>query len=371
MSTQTQTPAQTPAQTESNIQTVLKNLERETGTRIAWYRTPLDKETMRALNAKSDWKGYRQTLGHLGLMALTAAATLWAASQSVWWLTALALFCHGTVSAFMINAVHELDHKSVFKTQKLNDFFANVFGFLGWIHPEHFYNSHMRHHQFTLHPPDDLEVVLPLKVLTRHFWQFGFVHIKPWEVIAYHIKNARRLARGQFEGEWELKLYPADEPEKAAPIQRWAKTLLWGHALILAISVAGGVLLSPVWLLVPVLTSMTPLYGGWLQFLCNNTQHIGLQDNVSDFRLSCRTFTVNRFVQFLYWQMNFHIEHHMYAAVPCYNLKQLHEAIKHELPPSSHGLVAVWKEIAAIQKLQDADPNYQHAAKIPTHGTYA
>ena len=29
-------------------------------------------------------------------------------------------------------------------------------------------------------------------------------------------------------------------------------------------------------------------------------------------------------MRFWYWHMNFHIEHHMYAAVPCYNLEKLH-----------------------------------------------
>ena len=59
---------------------------------------------------------------------------------------------------------------------------------------------------------------------------------------------------------------------------------------------------------------------------------------VPDFRLSTRTFYINdpkrsalnplswpfRLVRFWYWHMNFHIEHHMYAAVPCYNLEKLH-----------------------------------------------
>jgi fatty acid desaturase len=63
--------------------------------------------------------------------------------------------------------------------------------------------------------------------------------------------------------------------------------------------------------------------------------------------------------------MNYHTEHHMYAAVPCYNLGKLHQAIKHDLPPCPHGLVATWKEIAAIQKMQDEDPTYQHVAAIP------
>ena len=42
---------------------------------------------------------------------------------------------------------------------------------------------------------------------------------------------------------------------------------------------------------------------------------------IADFRLSTRTFYVNNpIVQFWYWQMNYHTEHHMYANVPCYHL---------------------------------------------------
>jgi len=63
--------------------------------------------------------------------------------------------------------------------------------------------------------------------------------------------------------------------------------------------------------------------------------------------------------------MNFHIEHHMYAAVPCYRLGALHRAIRHDLPPCPHGLVDTWREIAAIQRLQEADPGYQHVAPLP------
>jgi len=74
-----------------------------------------------------------------------------------------------------------------------------------------------------------------------------------------------------------------------------------------------------------------PFYGGWLFFLCNNTQHIGLQDHVPDFRLCCRTFALHPVTRFHYWQMNYHTEHHMYAAVPCYNLGKLHALIRHDL----------------------------------------
>jgi fatty acid desaturase len=139
--------------------------------------------------------------------------------------------------------------------------------------------------------------------------------------------------------------------------------MLAGHALIVAVSLALG------WWMLPVVLTLGHFYGGWLQYLCNNTQHAGLQDNVDDYRLNTRTFRLNPFVQFLYWHMNFHIEHHMYAAVPCYNLGKLHEAIKDDLPPTPVGLWQTWREIIPILEKQKVDPTYQYLAQVPVHRT--
>ncbi len=326
------------------------------GQPVSWYRTKLDRETMNRLNEKSDAKGFAQTLGHLGLMALLAISALYSFGHWHWWVTVIWVFLYGTVASFTINAMHELIHKSVFKTQALNRLFVRIYSFLGWHHFEHFYRSHMRHHQFTLHPPDDLEVVLPVHIMVRDFFLTGFINPKG---MYGTLKTTLRLARGKFEGDWENILFPANKPEISAPVIRWARILLIGHALILLVSLYFG------WWLLPVLTTLSPLYGSWLFFVCNNTQHIGLQDDVDDFRLCCRTFTVNPVVQFLYWHMNYHIEHHMYAAVPCYNLAALHRAILHDLPDCPAGLVATWQEIFAIQHKQAKDPSYQHVVILP------
>jgi len=332
----------------------------ETPFKVQWYRTPLPRETLAKLNAKSDFKGFLQAGGHFGLMCCTGALVLYGAYHWPWWTVPFLLLLHGTVCSFAINGVHELVHKSVFKTQWLNQFFLRIFGFVGWIHFEHFYNSHVRHHQFTLHPPEDLEVVLPLKVVVKHFFKYGFIAPKgPY----YHIKNCVRLARGKFEGEWERRLFPDDVPEKQKPIIGWARTLLVSHGLVFAVSMVEH------WWLVPVVVSFTNGYGALLFLFCNNTQHVGLQDKVPDFRLCTRSFTVNPIVEFLYWHMNYHIEHHMYAAVPCYNLKQLHQAIEHDLPPTANGLWAVWQQIIPILKTQTFDPNYQYVVELP--GEYA
>lgn len=111
--------------------------------------------------------------------------------------------------------------------------------------------------------------------------------------------------------------------------------------------------------------SLTPCYSGWLQLLCNHPQHAGLKKDSPDFRLSCRTNYLHPVLRFLYWHMNYHIEHHTYAAVPCYNLGKLHELMKHDLPPVLNGLFPVWEEIIAIQYRQKHEPGYSYEQPLP------
>ena len=88
-------------------------------------------------------------------------------------------------------------------------------------------------------------------------------------------------------------------------------------------------------------------------------------DNVNDFRLCARTIDLNPVLRFFYWQMNYHIEHHMFAALPCYNLGKLHAAIRHDSPAPAPGLYAAWREIAAILRRQKVEPEYQYIPELP------
>jgi fatty acid desaturase len=335
----------------------------KSGRQIRWYRTPIDKTVLKTLSTRSDFKGALQTLSYLAIYATTAAAALYSVGHLRWYVTVACLFLHGMVAAFMINGVHELGHGTVFKTKALNKFFEQVLAFLGWINHRMFSVSHARHHAYTLHPPDDLEVTLPVRLAVRHFFIQGFVNPLG---LYYSVKDTIRIARGQMRGAWELTLFPPGDLQKRKGPVDWARTLLWGHAVIVLLFLCSGIALhSPALMMVPVVTTFAPFYGGWLFFLCNNTQHIGLQDNVPDFRLCCRTFILNPVVRVLYWQMNFHTEHHMYPTVPCYYLNRLHQAVAQDLPPCPRGLYQTWKEITAILGKQADDPKYQHIAIVP------
>ena len=125
--------------------------------KINWYRSPVERDLLAALNQRSDGKGLLQALGHLGLLLLTGAAAWYASVQGMWLLFAVVLFLHGTIYAFLLNGFHELCHSSVFKSKTLNTLFLYLFSFLGGYNPVFFWASHQEHHKYTLHPPDDLE----------------------------------------------------------------------------------------------------------------------------------------------------------------------------------------------------------------------
>ena len=92
--------------------------------------------------------------------------------------------------------------------------------------------------------------------------------------------------------------------------------------------------------------------------------HTGLRDNVDDFRLCVRTITLDPFSQFIYWSMNWHTEHHMFAGVPCYNLKRLHETVASDMP-TPRTLIGAWREMRQTWKRQQADPGYQYETPLP------
>ena len=72
-------------------------------------------------------------------------------------------------------------------------------------------------------------------------------------------------------------------------------------------------------------------------------QHTGLQENIKDHRFSTRTVYLNSVFSFLYWHMEYHIEHHMRPNVPSYNLPKLYNPITDQLSPAKKGLWGVYK----------------------------
>ena len=132
--------------------------------------------------------------------------------------------------------------------------------------------------------------------------------------------------------------------------------VFWAAAIVIPI-VAG----API---VALLVSAHLYIGQWLRWLVGGPMHCGLRDNVPDFRLCVRSITLDPISEFLYWGMNWHTEHHMYAGVPFYNLKRLYRTIQADLP-QPRTLFGAWREMRAIWRRQQQDPGYQYDTPLP------
>jgi fatty acid desaturase len=96
------------------------------------------------------------------------------------------------------------------------------------------------------------------------------------------------------------------------------------------------------------------------------TQHAGLREDMKDHRFTTRTVYLNPILSFLYWHMEYHVEHHMFPQVPSYNLKKLHELIKSQMPPARKGLWGAYNEIIPALIKQAKDPDYKIPLAMPS-----
>jgi fatty acid desaturase len=99
------------------------------------------------------------------------------------------------------------------------------------------------------------------------------------------------------------------------------------------------------------------IYGAWHHIMTGLLQHGGLADNVTDHRLNSRTVCMNPVSRFIYWNMNYHVEHHMFPMVPYHRLPALHARIKDDLPAPTPSIAAGFREIwpAFIRQLKYED----------------
>ncbi len=335
--------------------------------RLSWYRSPIDPAKLKELTRRDDLRGAFQSFGHLILVLITAAATWYFFSQRIWLGFALGLFAHGTIYSFIAGlATHELAHGTVFSTKWLNSLFLRFFSLISWLNFHDYKMSHTYHHLYTLHPRGDREVVLPtnpslhpLQLLQLFTFNLVGARGEPYSYpIAQNIGGAVKTAfTGRYNKPWLEDVY-ADQPEGRKRSIAWARLTLAFHAALIVVSVV-----FRLWPL-PLLVTLAPFIANWLRYFVGTPMHTGLRDNVNDFRLCVRSITLDPFSQFLYWRMNWHLEHHMFAAVPCYHLQSLYRTIAFDLP-KPRTLIGAWKEMRQTWKRQQQDPTYQFNTPLP------
>ena len=332
-------------------------------TRIQWYRSPIDREVLAELTRRNDWRPLLHNVAMLGFSAATGIFAYWAHLNLAWPWVVLAVYFHCTFYGFFGGGAggHELSHRNMFRTQALNEFFVRFNGFLTWFNFIHFRHSHAGHHQYTTHHELDLEVMLPI-TMSRKSWLWALTvsipSIRHIFSIVFRYAFARTRER-MLRSEWEQRIFPVDDQDEIRRLRAWARFLIFGHAALAVLFVATGN-----WILL-FLVTFAPFTANWFVLLTHMPQHVGMRPDVPDWRLSTRTYLAGPIVRFFYWNMNYHVEHHMFAAVPFYNLPRLRKAIESDLPVASRGLLATWREIRETVRHQKADETWCFTPPFP------
>jgi fatty acid desaturase len=314
-----------------------------------WYRTEIPRARMKELMKRDDGPATRDTIVWLGALVVTGAlgAYFWGSWACVPFFAIYgALYGSAGDSRW-----HECGHGTAFKTPWKNQAVYQIACFLMIRNPIVWRWSHARHHSDTIVVGRDPEIITPrppqVGVLLLNL--FGLIEAPQglWNMVRY--------AFGSLTPDEKDFVPQSEQPKAAASARVWVVIYL---AVLLACLATGSILPA-------MLVGLPRFYGAWHMVLTGLTQHIGLAEDVTDHRLNSRTVYMNPVSRFIYWNMNYHVEHHMFPMVPYHALPALHAAIRDDCPAAYNGFSDAFREIVPALMRQLKDPTYYVTRKLP------
>jgi fatty acid desaturase len=314
-----------------------------------WYHSDVPRKSMKELMQRSDGPALHDTILWLGLMLVFAlcAIALWPS----WWSAPFFLAYGVLYGSASDSRWHECGHGTAFKTRWMNEAVYQIACFMIMRNPSAWKWSHTRHHTDTYIVGRDPEIQLMRPpVLFKAFLNFfGVLDFR--QGMSDILLNTVGIIRDE-----QKTFIPESEQPKVC---RVARVWFFIYAATIALAVGTGSILPLMFVGLP------RLYGAWHHVMTGLLQHGGLADNVVDHRLNSRTVLMNPVSRFIYWNMNYHIEHHMFPMVPYHALPALHELIKDDLPAPTPSIAAGFREMWPAWKHQLKNEEYFILRDLP------
>jgi MocE subfamily Rieske [2Fe-2S] domain protein len=314
-----------------------------------WYQCPVPRATMRNLLERRDGPAIRDTI--LWFAIILASAYLTWRFWGTWW-AVIPYMVYATIYASTSDSRwHEAGHGTAFKTDWMNNALYEIASFMVMRESTVWRWSHTRHHSDTIIVGRDPEIAVPRPPnLWAMFRTIVGIQLYPpyYKAIIRHCFGRMSPAEKTFIPESEFgKIYFR------------ARIYCLIYLSVIALSIYTRSILPLMFIGLP------NIFGTWLMLVYGWTQHAGLAENVLDHRLNCRTVYMCGMHRFLYWNMNYHVEHHMFPLVPYHNLPKLHDVVKDDCPTPYSSIWNAWTEIAPAVLHQVKDPAFYVKRKLP------
>lgn len=315
-----------------------------------WYATSIPRNRLKELMKRKDGPALRDTAIWIAALLVVgyAAYRSWG---SYWAIPAFILY--GVIyTTHAVSKWHETCHGTAFKTPWMNEAMYQICSFMIFIQATNYRWTHVRHHTDTIIVGRDPEIYSPRPPVWRSLLlEFLFrLASTPRRIKTVFMHMAGRMTQE------EQRLIPKKQHRK---LYMEARVFVLLYAGLITWCVEQQSILPAMFIGLPL------FYGFFLTVLLTVTQHLGLHENVLDHRLNTRTFYTNRLLRFLYSNMNYHLEHHMFPMVPYHALPALHEEIKHDCPAANKSFIAALKEALGAMWRQRDDPEYTAARILP------
>jgi fatty acid desaturase/nitrite reductase/ring-hydroxylating ferredoxin subunit len=309
----------------------------------AWYLPPIDADRLQQLMVRTNGRAARDVVIWIGL--LVTAGVLAFISLGTWWAIP-AFVAYGALYGGAADPRwHECGHGTAFRSRWANDLIYPVASFMLLREPTVWRWSHVRHHSDTIIVGLDPEITFqrPFRVPTMLPNLFQLINGPKmlWGMV--------RHSTGRIEDDIRV-FVPHDE----------LRRIVWEARVFVAIFLGVIVWSISAWTIVPLLFIGLPsFYGVWLLWFFATTQHAGLREDVLDHRLNTRTVHMNPIFRFLYLNMNYHVEHHLFPTVPYHALPALHREVAEYLPPAKPNVRSAYREIVHALREQRRDLRWE------------
>jgi len=316
-----------------------------------WYHTDIPRKEMKELMQRSDGPAIRDTVLWFALLIGFAAGAVY--FWGSWWSVPFFL-CYGVLYGSASDSRwHECSHGTAFKTRWMNDAVYQIACFMIMREPTIWRWSHTRHHTDTIIVGRDPEIVaMRPPALTRMALNF------------FNLINAPKALFGLV---WHALGSLTAEEKTFVPESEWSKVRAVARIWVLVyVAVIGASVALGSFLPLMLIGALPTMYGGWFSNMVGLTQHAGLAENVLDHRLNSRTVYMNPVFRFLYWNMNYHVEHHMFPMVPYHALPRLHARMKADTPVPYSSTWAAYLEIIPALWRQRREPEWFVRRELPS-----